>query len=521
MSSRGRHIAGHQLADLHAGRLDSARARAIRSHLDGCETCQRALERVAAAHTAMASIANEPAPDIKWDGIAARLHWERSTAERARTRDPRPLHRPVVRYGAGVVAVGMAAVAGLWLWPSSDAGEPDEPARHAMIDAELRTVAAPVETAPPAPLAGLVTFASGQTSVGQGHVGPAELVNRPIAAGDRIATDGGRLVVQFGEDSGIALGSGTIATFERFDDRAIVIAVDGEIEVELAKRKPGQRFEIVAGRHRVAVRGTGFRVDHRDGALEVRCAHGSVVVTDGVVERPIEAGFAIDVLSGALLDRSAAYAMAPRDLAELEDGLAGPLLPAWTHSDALLATSAVLEIEADIGRPVRIDGVEVGNGPFAIRLMSGRHEVRASDGHGRFGEPAWIELAAAGTRSAVATPTGRIAWGDRGSVSDGSDARSALSSRAARRTRRAQLAQAVEDSRQIDRCMAPLAKRDLVAGSFIVFDIGVNDDGSQGHLNVAESNLPAAIERCLRRVVDSAALPPGPAAVLRYKLDFD
>jgi hypothetical protein len=68
--------------------------------------------------------------------------------------------------------------------------------------------------------------------------------------------------------------------------------------------------------------------------------------------------------------------------------------------------------------------------------------------------------------------------------------------------------------------MSPLAKRDLVAGSYVLFDVGVNSDGSQGHLNVVRSNVPPDVERCLRGVVDAAALPVGPEATVRFKLAF-
>ncbi len=53
-----------------------------------------------------------------------------------------------------------------------------------------------------------------------------------------------------------------------------------------------------------------------------------------------------------------------------------------------------------------------------------------------------------------------------------------------------------------------------------MFDIGVNHDGSQGHLNVVRSNVPPEVERCLRAVVGDVELPDGPVATVRYQLAF-
>src|SRR5262249_5893055 len=106
-----------------------------------------------------------------------------------------------------------------------------------------------------------------------------------------------------------------------------------------------------------------------------------------------------------------------------------------------------------------------------------------------------------------------------GAAPAGADA-AAAGTRSARQTRRAQLEKILKDSAQTRQCMEPLDKRDLVAGSYVTFDIRINADGSQGHLNVADSNVPPEVEACLRRLVDAAELPPGPAAELSYKLAF-
>jgi hypothetical protein len=91
---------------------------------------------------------------------------------------------------------------------------------------------------------------------------------------------------------------------------------------------------------------------------------------------------------------------------------------------------------------------------------------------------------------------------------------------AARKLRRRQLERALDGSARARQCMASLEKRDLVAGSYVFFDVGINVDGSQGHLNVVRSNVPPDVERCLRAVVDEVELRDGPQATVRFKLAF-
>src|SRR5690606_11206296 len=336
------------------------------------------------------------------------------------------------------------------------------------------------------------------------------------------------LVVQFGHRSGLALEPDSRARLRRFDRGGIELEVDGVVELDLAPREPGQTFDVVAGRHRISVRGTAFRVDHRDGALEVACAHGRVVVSDGEREVALDGGHSLALLREVVLDRAARRPIDPARLARLEESLAAPLLPAWTEPRALFETSSRLEMAAAPGRRVRVDGAWVGEGSFALRVMSGRHHIQVADERGAWGPGAWIEAEPGGSQAARAADGGLVVAGARASASAGASAaapdaprRPAAGRREARRLRSAQLAAALDESSRARQCIEPLEKRDLAAGSRVLFDIGVNPDGSQGHLNVVESNVPSAVERCLRHLVDSVDLPAGPAATVRYEFAFE
>ncbi len=532
-----RHVTAHRLADAAAGRTGEREAVRIKQHLDGCPRCSGQAERLARARGAMNEIAGTPAPELGWDRIGVRLYWENSSARHAalRRQDRSPWPRRVALGITSGALVAMGAYVAVTLL-----GEQPAPMRAAVPAEGVMAASGGGEVVEsPVAMRGVVTFASGPSSVDGAPVDNHALFDRPIGAGTRLGSaPGGRLVVQFGRQSGFSLGPASSVYLRRFDEQAVELEIpDGSLEVEVSKRVHGQTFAVIAGRHRVSVRGTAFRVDHRNGELQVACAHGRVVVTDGASEVTLDAGQQIHLLREVMLARAARSQIDPERLAELESSLNGPLLPAWTEPRALFDTSSIIDVSATAGQEVRLDGVDVGEGAFVLRVMSGRHKLEVADERGDFGAGAWIQAGPGERHSARARQDGAVRVAAAAERPDGSSSSadlvdqgprtatpptptSADDTRAARRIRRDQLAASFDGSGRALQCMEPLEKRDLVAGSFVVFDVGINADGSQGHLNIAESNVPAEVERCLRVVVDAVELPPGPAATVRYKLAF-
>jgi hypothetical protein len=532
MRPRGRHVSPHRLVAVESGEASvRERARALR-HVSSCPRCASARERLVRARAAMADIAAQQAPELGWDHIGVRVYWSTSSARHAALREKERAwwRRPPMIAAATTLAVAAAVGAALTMWPSGDRGVPGD-------RAPVRAAApAPVRAAAPAPAAlvplrGVVTFASGAVAVDgatpRREVDLAALFASAIVEGSRLRTGDGRLVVQFGQASGFALPPRSAVTVRRFDDRAVELVVEeGAVEVEVSRRRMDQTFSVVAGRHRVSVLGTAFQVGHRAGDLDVACARGRVVVSDGASQVALAAGEQLKVLERSLLGRALPEGIAGHRLAALERSLARPLLPAWIDSPALFDTSSTVQLAAPTGRTVRVDGVEVGAGSFALRVMSGRHHLEVADSSGGFGHGAWIdaeprarqEARAGGDGVVLLLPSG-AAGADRAARA-GDPLSPENAARAARRLRRRQLDRALDGSARARECMTPLEKRDLVSGSSVQFDIGINADGSQGHLNVVRSNVPPDVERCLRGVVDGVELPAGPRATLRFKLAF-
>jgi hypothetical protein len=494
-----RHPAASQLADWRAGRLTGAAAARTAAHVEGCAGCAAKAARLATARQAMDAIRDEPAPELGWDHIAARIYWVTSSEKRrsARIGAAGRLRRSVRWAAVGALATATAVGAALLVGGDRPLLEPTAAAPVAVA------VAAPA--AESRPLVGVVTFVQGEVSIGGA---PLEL-DRPLGPGDLVATGDGRVTVQFGRGSGFTVGPGSRLALAGFDARSIELVLEAGgaeaagLDVEVSQRAADQRFVVTAGARQVEVRGTRFSVEHGGERLAVACHHGAVVVRDGSGELAVAAGQAIALEPGALIAGAVPRPIDPARLAALERAASMPLLPAWTDAGALFQTSTALEVSAAPGVPVVIDGLAVGDGSFQLRVMSGRHQLAAGDA-----EPSWID-APAGPRPAPLT----IDLQARAREAAADDA-------AARRLRRGQLAARLDHSRAARQCLRSLEKQGLVEGSHATFEVAIDGAGAKLHVNVVASNLPPHIERCLRDVVDDAALPAGPAATVRYRMSF-
>jgi hypothetical protein len=498
------HVKPHRWADAAAGRVSDSQLESFDAHASTCTDCATTRERVFGAREVFAEMNEADPPDLHWDHIGARIYWVTSSEQRAAERSTK---RPAIRWqlaAAGLGAVAVAAAALLYVTGAFDGSASDE--REIAADT-VDTDESPREVTPITPVApeveaeqliGVVTYAAGEVTVD----GATLDFDGGLTEGTTIATGEGRVAIQFGDGSGFAIAPGSQLTVRQFDERSVVLDIDGTVSVDLSPRAEGQTFSVVAGEHTVAVRGTAFEVDHRDGAVGVICSHGRVMVTDGAAELDVSAGYALRIAAGAELGT-----LQPNEV-ELDEALARqlavPMVPVWAGPEDLLTATSSLEVDAPVGRSVRIDGIGAGNGQFRMRVTAGRHLVETESTPGKWGEGEWLELAAGERETATWTPEPKVEP-KRDSAKD-------------RRTRLAQLRKKVRGNSRIDGCLRSIRKQGLLEGSFVVLDVGINTDGSLAHLNIASTNLPSSATQCVRNVVDQVRLPAGPRATVREKL---
>lgn len=480
-----RHVAPHRWADAFAGKLAADELDKLERHADECPACARARARVQRASQSFPALRAQPAPELAWDGVRARVHWSVSTERHARVADRRRFRPYAIAAGAVLAAgvLGLAIATGPFELPS-----PPVVAKHDV----------PPPPAPaPAPLAGLVSRLTGRVMID--GVRRDDAFDHALVAGTVLATGDGRVDVQFGDHSAFALGPRSTLELRRFDAESIELVVAGTVDVEVAPRAPHQRFVVIAGDRTIEVRGTQFRVDHDDHGTRVACRHGLVAVRDARGEIEVASARKLDVASGAPVAEARVVALSARELDQLATGTPASL-PLWTDAQRLVDSSAALEIATVGRREVRVDGVELGEAPLRVRVMPGRHTVETADRAGRFHRAGWVDVEPGKpARIAVQPEVTEVAPS------------------AATAARRRQLRAALDQTR-LASCARAIRKAGLSA--YVTFEIAIDETGAVEFLNVVDTDLPSSTRSCVRDVLADVQFRPGPAATFRDKLDL-
>ena len=476
-----KHVAPHRWADAFAGKLGDDERAEMDAHAVTCRSCARARDRIKLASGSFPALRAIQPPEIAWDHVRARVHWSVSSEVRAL----RLRARPRRRWTWIAVAVGAAAAA------AAIATGGFEPAASRPATPVAETHTAPPTVAKLPVLAGLVSRSAGDVSIDGLRVDPFE---RVLGPDDSLSTGNGRIDVQFGDTSAFSLGPGSTLELLRFDAQAIeLVLTAGSVDIEVSARAPGQRFVVVAGDRTIVVRGTQFRVVHGDRGTEVACKHGRVDVSDASGKVEVYGGHALVVRGHDAVATTHVATLSSDELAAMSPPIT---LPVWNAD--LAHNSAPLEVATSRNRDVRVDGIELGLAPLRVRVMAGRHTVEAADGAGRFRPVGWIDVSAKPARLDVPTevaPTGDIA------------------------ARKRQLLAGIDRTR-LASCTRRIAKQGLSSGTYVQFAISVDRAGAVGFLNVIGSDLPSAVQDCVKNVLQDVRFTTGPSATWRDQLDL-
>jgi hypothetical protein len=511
-----RHVSPHLWADYGRGKMRPRTMLRMQSHASNCSLCRHQRDLVCGSMEEFAHIAHTASPELRWESIRTQIHWK--VAAQARdlpSREPRLFGK---RLWVPITATALAATTlGLWQWQSHHDGPPLQ------ASSDIRKIAPTEEAAKAAAaLTGVVTKLSGGAVAlnGQriGDESPSSgnrtsLFERPIVAGDVIATADAELHVQFGPQSGFSLQPGTTATLRRFDSQVVELVVDGVVDVEVTARQPGQRFAVVAGTRLVEVRGTQFRVARHGEELSVLCQHGKVVVSDGVRNSNVTAGQVIAVPPDAI--GSAGQWPSPSAMTTSEANMMAAAAPYKIASAADVSDGGIIAISAVAGRMVRVDGVEVGRNLSAtasllLRSTAGRHRIEAADDTGRFRHAKWIDVPVSGSNASPGTHIVNTLV-----IEDPDNAEK----RSKKQIRKSELNRLVNRAAMAT-CVRSIAKQGLGAG-YVSLEISIDGAGNIATANVADSDLSSSMSNCVRDLVATMKLPVGPSASFIVRFDVN
>ncbi|HLL25343.1 MAG TPA: FecR family protein, partial [Kofleriaceae bacterium] len=340
---------------------------------------------------------------------------------------------------------------------------------------------------------------------------PTDLFARRLVAGNVIATGDGRVDVQFGDASAFALAPRSMLELRRFDADAIELVVEGTVDIDVAPRAARQTFIVRAGDRVVEVRGTRFRVQHDKTKTVVACRHGLVAVRAGSGHVEVGAARRVELAPHQAV---ASDRMRPLSFDEVNDlAQSTPMtLPMFDHIsrsqasgwlDALLQSSAPLEIATVGRREVRVDGVELGMAPLRVRVAPGRHIVDVADAAGRYRRAGWVDVAV----PTAATKPARLEV----------PAEPTAPTRTVN-ARKKQLATGADKSR-LAHCVRSIAKSGLT-GTYVQIEIAVDAQGAVSFLNILDTDLPSTTANCVRDVLTAVRFGPGDAATWRERIDL-
>lgn len=480
-----KHIAPHLWADAIAGRLSATRCDAIDRHAASCSRCARDRDEVRRAVDAFAAIRQQVAPAVGWDTVRARVHWSVSTAKHRRVELPAFPRGSVRTLG---LALGAAAlVTGGVVTYLATRVRSSEPA--------VAKIAPPP---PPASIDALVTRLAGEVLInGVAPSSAADAFARKLGAGTVLATGEGRIDIQFGDSSGLALWPRSTLKVVQLDAATIQLDINGLLDIDVRPRAAGERFIVAAGDHSIEVRGTRFLVEHDTRGTRVACHHGLVAVAAShrsgavAVEAARAAFFAAD---GPLTDVQPAK-LSEGDTAQF--ARSGPwTTPVWPD---ILAHSGPLSVVAAAGRQIRVDGIEVGAAPLQMRVMLGRHTIETADADGRFHRAGWVDVrserpATFEVVDAVARPTNSAVV-----------------------RRKKEFAEGIDRARLLA-CTRRLAKSGL--SDTMKIEISVDTQGAVNALNIIDTDLPTDTATCVHDVLSDVRFGSGAAATWRDQIEL-
>jgi hypothetical protein len=380
---------------------------------------------------------------------------------------------------------------------------------------------APEVAMPATPIAALVSRISGDVMIDGAHLDATATFKSPLGTGTVLATGDGRVDLQFGEASAFALGPHSTLELRSFDSDTIELVVDGAVDLEVAPRTKHQRFFVVAGDATVEVRGTRFAVRHDATGTLVSCQHGLVAVrANSATATELAVGTARKafVPTGHAITEARAVPLTAEELTTL--AVTAPwATPGW-NPDFAARTASLDVVAAAPHRAVRVDGIELGAAPFAMRAAPGRHTIEAADSTGRFRRAGWVDVSANAPARFEAMPIespalpgeAALPKGGAGSIEETPP----VGSGSAIATRKHELTGGLDHAR-LHQCTRRLAKSGLT-DTFVQIEITVDAAGAVNVLNIIDTDLPSDTAQCVHDALADVHFRAGSAASWRQKL---
>jgi hypothetical protein len=344
-----------KLAALHAyaeGRLRPAARARLERHLARCATCRAAQLGLSRYVQLLDAARAQDTPAIDWARMQPALDGEAARIARAhRVRNVAP------------VAIGVALAACATLLLARGMQEPAPERARAPLPAPAVVPPAPVN------LLASVTALAGQASAtdAQGQAVALTLDSRPAQGWTLETGADGEVHLLLPDTAALIVPARSRVQLHTLHAGDVELAlVQGRVVSQVRKRAAGERYDVLAGERRVAVRGTHFEVERDGDRLAVQVDEGvvQVLAADGSVITELHAP---QRWSDGAIQPVATQLHRPLEKAPGGERWPALRVPAWPH---------VVEWE--------LAGADFDAGAeLAVRLPAGRHEILAHLDDGR------------------------------------------------------------------------------------------------------------------------------------------
>ncbi|MCC6750857.1 MAG: AgmX/PglI C-terminal domain-containing protein [Deltaproteobacteria bacterium] len=371
-----------RLVALMDGSLRPSAADRLREHLKGCPACETAYARLQQVRGVCRELGQAEPPELPFKQIEAQIRWRISQLDERK--------RPRVRWprlAAGLTAAAaLGALAGILVYRHLSPREGLRAPERGTLARRGATLAPGIAPSDPrTALAALGTLVGGDVTVaGSDGSRRALTLRQRLSEGDRLVTGKGYAAVQWGAGTGLRLGNGGELELRRLrPGEQELVLWQGALDLEVAKRAPGSRFDVLAAGLRATVKGTRFRVSTDGRAANVEVTEGEVAVQPqrGAWQRMTVPAGAAGTTASVVVRPGQKLSVTASGVAELST-VEGPQLRTalnlqpWPSLERVLSATGLLAVET---RPedaeLRLDAVRLGPTNLMLRGAIGRHLI--------------------------------------------------------------------------------------------------------------------------------------------------
>jgi ferric-dicitrate binding protein FerR (iron transport regulator) len=379
--------------------LRPAAAERLRAHVESCEGCFRAYQRLLRASDTCQQIDESEAIPLPWRKIETQIYWRLAQAHKQETfflTPPQIRPRPFTRRRLAFAATGAALLLVIGLFALYPFSSSRSAARQKPVFPPTAPVARPLSSPIEQELAAVATMLQGEVQVISAlkQVQPLDF-NRPLLQGSRITSNRGQASLQWSEGCGLLISENTDVVLQELRHPLQSVVLErGRAYFYQAQKEPGRQFSVTAHSLRVIAQGSYWALALDAGVVTLEVFNGHVDITDRAQRWPkmeVSAGYQLTV-SESSHQKPTVFPLRNKSQAVANGPNAPFHLLAWPSFYRMMATTGLLALKGiPLGVELRLDSKNIGTSNLRLRTTLGPHRLELWR-KGQLLHKQWIEI---------------------------------------------------------------------------------------------------------------------------------